>query len=138
MPAGALVTRPLPVRLTARVNESRAKVAVQVRSVDMVTGTLADALVQPAPLHPVKDDPGLACATSVTTVLASSCTGPAVVQPTPQPISPGGLVAIVPLPSPALPTESPWSVPAGATTATSCRRSAVASKGPPRTCSRTV
>src|SRR5262245_44059154 len=138
MPGGALVTRPLPLLLTMSVNESRAKVAVQVRSLDIVTDTLVNALVQPAPLQSVNDDPGLVCATSVTTVFASSCTGPAAVQPTPQPISPGGLVTIVPAPSPTFWTVSPRSVPVALTTVTSWRRSAVSSNGPPVTRSRTV
>ena len=69
MPAGTLVTDPvpLPAVLTLNVCVSKFSVAVTIRAAFIVT-TQVSVPVQPSPLQPLKIDPVLAVAVNVTTV----------------------------------------------------------------------
>src|SRR5436190_736268 len=102
IPAGALVTVPLPVPagVTVRVEVCTVKVAVTVVPAESVT-THVPAPEQPPPLQPVKVEPAAGVAVSVTAVPLAKLA----VQVAPQLIPTGALVT-VPLPVPALLTVS--------------------------------
>src|SRR6266581_4777681 len=108
IPAGALVTVPLPVPagVTVRVKLCRVKVAVTVVAAESVTvqGPVPE---QPPPLQPVKVEPATGVAVNVTAVPLAKLAE----QVAPQLIPTGALVT-VPLPVPALLTVSVnvWSV----------------------------
>src|SRR5205809_7819545 len=97
MPAGALVTVPLPVPagVTVRVEVCTVKVAVTVVAAESVT-THVPAPEQLPPLQPVKVEPAAGVAVSVTAVPLAKLA----VQVAPQLIPTGALVT-VPLPVPA-------------------------------------
>jgi len=102
MPAGTLVTAPLPPPdlVTVRAKDDCMKVAVTEVGAFIVALQVA-APVQPQPLQPVKVEPAPGAAVSVTTV-------PGVKEAehvAPQEI-PAGLLVTVPLPAPALETVS--------------------------------
>jgi len=100
MPAGLLVTVPLPVPVLDTVNAYAfsAKLAVTDLAASIVT-MQAPVPEQPLPLQPVKVEPVAAEALSVTTVLVAYASE----QPEPQSMPTGSLVT-VPLPVPALET----------------------------------
>src|SRR5207247_1428873 len=102
MPAGALVTVPLPVPagVTVRVKLCTVKVAVTVVAAESVT-THVPAPEQPPPLQPVKVEPAAGVAVNVTAVPLVKLAE----QVRPQLIPTGALVT-VPLPAPALLTVS--------------------------------
>src|SRR5437588_2390163 len=102
MPAGTLVTAPLPPPdlVTVRAKDDCMKVAVTEVAAFIVT-LQVPVPVQPPPLQPVKVEPAPGAAVSVTTV-------PGVKEAehvAPQEI-PAGLLVTVPLPAPALETVS--------------------------------
>src|SRR2546422_897320 len=98
IPAGALVTVPLPVPalLTVSAKVGRAKVAVTVVAALRVT-VQVPVPEQPPPLQPVKVEPAAGVAVSGTTVPLGKLAG----QVTPQ-VIPAGALVTVPLPVPAL------------------------------------
>src|SRR5207247_4051350 len=100
IPAGALVTVPLPVPalLTVSAKLGRAKVAVTVVAAKTVT-VQAPVPEQPPPLQPLKVEPAAAVAVSVTAVPL----GKLAEQVAPQ-LIPAGELVTVPLPVPALET----------------------------------
>src|SRR5207244_10326016 len=102
IPAGALVTVPLPVPagVTVRVEVCTVKVAVTVVAAESVT-THVPAPEQPPPLQPVKVEPAAGVAVSVTAVPLAKLA----VQVAPQVIPTGALVTVA-LPVPALLTVS--------------------------------
>src|SRR5205823_3595817 len=102
IPAGALVTVPLPVPagVTVRVKVCTVKVAVTVVAADSVT-THAPAPEQPPPLQPLKVEPAAGAAVSVTAVPLAKLAE----QVAPQ-VMPAGLLVTVPAPVPALETVS--------------------------------
>src|SRR5262245_65687593 len=91
MPAGALVTVPLPAPalLTVRAKLGTSKVAVTVVAADSIT-LQVPVPVQPPPLHPVKVEPVASEAVNVTTVPLAKLA----VQLVPQVIPAGALVTI--------------------------------------------
>jgi len=94
MPAGMLVTVPLPLSLTARVNEGEVfcvKVARTLSAAFIVT--LQAPLPPHAPLHPLKFQPNAGVAVRVTGVPAAKLA----LQLAPQSM-PAGALATVPLP----------------------------------------
>src|SRR3989454_6605042 len=97
MPAGELVTVPLPVPalLTVSAKVGRAKVAVTVVAALRVT-VQAPVPEQPPPAQPVKVEPAAAVAVSVTAVPLVKLAE----QVTPQ-LIPAGELVTVPLPAPA-------------------------------------
>src|SRR3989442_3828485 len=102
MPAGELVTVPLPepALLTVSAKLGRLKVAVTVVAAETVT-TQVPVPVQPPPLQPLKADPAAGAAVSVTAVPLVKLAE----QVAPQGMPAGELVT-VPLPVPALLTVS--------------------------------
>src|SRR2546425_5126085 len=98
IPAGALVTVPLPVPagVTVRANVCRVKVAVTVVAAESVS-TQAPVPEHPPPLQPLKVEPAAGVAVSVTTgplpKLAAHVAPPGI---------PTGELVAVPLPGPAL------------------------------------
>ncbi len=100
MPAGELVTVPAPARVTDRVSSGT---NVAMTAVLAFISTVHDSCVpaQAAPLQPANADPEAAAAVSVTNVLVSK----AVEHVAPQ-LTPAGLLVTVPVPAPALLTES--------------------------------
>src|SRR5438552_1416454 len=108
MPAGELVTVPLPVPagVTVRVKVCGVKVAVTVVAAETVT-TQVPVPEQPPPLQPVKVEPAAGVAVSVTAVPLEKLAE----QVAPQ-VIPAGALVTVPLPVPALLTVSVnvWSV----------------------------
>src|SRR2546422_3209271 len=102
MPAGELVTVPLPVPalLTVSARLGRLKVAVTVVAAETVT-VQAPVPEQPPPVQPVKGEPAAAVAVSVTAVPL----GKLAEQVAPQ-VMPAGELVTVPLPVPALLTVS--------------------------------
>src|SRR5438046_6701741 len=102
IPAGALVTVPLPVPagVTVRVKVCSVKVAVTVVAPETVT-THVPVPEHPPPLQPVKVEPAAGVAVSVTAVPLVKLAE----QVTPQLIPTGALVT-VPLPVPALDRKS--------------------------------
>jgi len=102
MPAGELVTVPLPVPagVTVRVKLCRVKVAVTVVAAETVT-THDPAPEQPPPAQPVKVEPAAAVAVNVTAVPLAKLAE----QVAPQ-LIPAGELVTVPLPVPALLTVS--------------------------------
>src|SRR5436309_2657833 len=102
MPAGALVTVPLPVPagVTVRVKLCRVKVAVTVVAAETVT-THDPVPEQPPPLQPVKVEPAAGVAVNVTAVPLAKLAE----QLAPQ-LIPAGELVTVPLPVPALLTVS--------------------------------
>src|SRR5207249_577708 len=102
IPAGELVTVPLPVPalLTVSAKLGRAKVAVTVVAAETVT-VQAPVPEQPPPLQPLKVEPAAAVAVSVTAVPL----GKLAEQVAPQ-LIPAGELVTAPLPAPALLTVS--------------------------------
>ena len=102
MPAGLLVTAPLPVPALATVSCAgrSVNVAVTERATSRVTVQVADEPAQ-APLQPVKLEPAAATAVSVT--LAPFAKSSSQVAPH---TMPAGLLVTEPLPVPALATVS--------------------------------
>src|SRR2546425_7020 len=102
MPAGALVTVPLPAPdlVTVRAKDDWMKVAVTEVAAVIVT-VHVPVPVQPPPLQPVKVEPAAGAAVRVTTVPGVK----EVEHVAPQEI-PAGLLVTVPLPAPALETVS--------------------------------
>ncbi len=98
IPAGALVTVPLPVpaAVTVSVKVWSVKVAVTVVAAETVT-THDPVPVQPPPLQPLKIEPAAGVAVSVTAVPLVKLTE----QVAPQ-VMPDGLLVTVPVPVPAL------------------------------------
>src|SRR5205809_6063380 len=98
MPAGALVTVPLPVPagVTVRVKLCRVKVAVTVVAAERVT-VQAPVPEHPPPLQPVKVEPAAGAAVSVTAVPLVKLAE----QVAPQ-VIPAGALVTVPLPVPAV------------------------------------
>src|SRR5256886_7592197 len=96
IPAGALVTVPLPgpAGVTVRVKVCSVKVAVTVVAAESVT-THVPVPEQPPPLQPVKVEPAAGVAVSVTTVPLAKLA----VHVAPQ-VIPAGALAAVPLPVP--------------------------------------
>ncbi len=97
IPAGALVTVPLPVPagVTVRANVCRVKVAVTVVAAESVT-TQAPVPEHPPPLQPLKIEPAAGAAVSVTVVPLVKLAE----QVAPQ-VIPAGALVTVPLPVPA-------------------------------------
>jgi len=97
MPAGELVTVPLPVPalLTVSARLGRLKVAVTVVAVESVT-TQVPVPVQPPPLQPVKVEPAAGAAVSVTAVPLAKLAEHVAPQ-----VMPAGELVTVPLPVPA-------------------------------------
>src|SRR3989449_785364 len=97
IPAGALVTVPLPVPagVTVRVKVCGEKVAVTVVAAETVT-VQAPVPVHPPPLQPVKIEPAAGAAASVTPVPLGKVSE----QVAPQ-VIPAGALVTVPLPAPA-------------------------------------
>src|SRR5207249_2477336 len=105
IPAGELVTVPVPALVTVSAKDGKAKVAVTARAALIVRMQVVLAPVQ-LPVQPVKIDPAAGAAVSVTTV-------PVVNEAehvAPQEI-PAGLLVTVPLPAPAMDTVSVEPVP---------------------------
>src|SRR5437762_13524278 len=102
IPAGELVTVPLPVPalLTVRAKLGRLKVAVTVVAAESVS-TQAPVPEHPPPLQPLKVEPAAGVAVSVTTVPLAKLAE----QVAPQ-LIPAGALVTVPLPVPALETGS--------------------------------
>src|SRR6058998_3905639 len=102
MPAGALVTVPLPVPLglTVNVKVCSAKVAVTVVAAPSVTRHVPVPEQLP-PLQPAKVEPAAGAAVSVTAVPLANAAAQVVPQATP-----AGALVTVPLPTPALVTVS--------------------------------
>src|SRR5947209_1703289 len=102
MPAGELVTVPLPVPalLTVRAKVGAVKVAVTVVAAESVT-VQAPVPEQPPPLQPLKVEPAAGAAVSVTAVPLAKLAA----QVAPQ-VMPAGLLVTVPAPVPALGTVS--------------------------------
>src|SRR5436309_2671942 len=100
IPAGALVTVPLPVPagVTVRVKVCSVKVAVTVVAPETVT-THVPVPEHPPPLQPVKVEPAAGAAVSVTAVPLVKLAE----QVTPQ-VIPAGVLVTVPMPVPALET----------------------------------
>lgn len=99
MPDGLLVTAPLPDPAMLMVSmwvgiASRLKVAVQLRSADIVT---LPSMQSASPVQPAKVDPGIAVGVSVTAWPPAN----AVTQVKPQ-LMPFGTLVTLPLPVPAL------------------------------------
>src|SRR3989449_11559676 len=112
MPAGALVTVPLPVPAleTVSAKVGRVKVAVTVVAAETVT-THAPVPEQPAPLQPPKVEPAAGAAVSATAVPLVKLAA----QVAPQVMPAGGLVT-APAPGPPFGTGSRkgWGVKGGA------------------------
>src|SRR5881409_20260 len=111
MPAGALVTVPLPVPLglTVNVKVCSAKVAVTVVAAPSVTEQVP-VPAQPPPLQPVKVEPAAGAAVSVTAVPLANVAE----QVVPHEIPAGALVTVHPRVSPAArpaPPRSPAATP---------------------------
>src|SRR5213080_4433646 len=102
MPAGELVTVPLPVPagVTVRVKVCGVKVAVTVVAPETVT-VQAPVPVQPAPLQPLKAEPAAGVAVSVTAVPLAKLAA----QVAPQ-VMPAGALVTVPVPVPPFETVS--------------------------------
>src|SRR5437773_6450261 len=102
MPAGALVTVPLPAPalLTVSVKDCRAKVAVTVCAAFTVTVQVA-VPEQPPPLQPAKVEPATGAAVKVTEVPLAN----AAAQVAPH-ATPAGALVTLPVPAPALLTVS--------------------------------
>ncbi len=100
IPAGELVTVPLPVPawLTVSAKLGRLKVAVTVVAAEIVA-TQVPVPVHPPPLQPVKIEPAAGAAASVTAVPVVKLAE----QVTPQ-VIPAGVLVTVPMPVPALET----------------------------------
>ena len=100
IPAGALVTVPLPVPagVTVRVKVCSVKVAVTVVAPETVT-THVPVPEHPPPLQPVKVEPAAGVAVSVTAVPLAKLAE----QVAPQ-VIPAGLLVTAPAPAPALET----------------------------------
>jgi hypothetical protein len=97
IPAGLLVTVPLPVPAFAMVNVLGAavlNVAVQLRLADSVT---LPSLQSASPVQPANVDPAVGVAVNVTTCPTANCPLHVVPQ-----LIPAGLLVIEPVPSPAL------------------------------------
>src|SRR6266403_296346 len=102
MPAGALVTVPLPAPVLLTVSEKLWSAKVAVTDVAALTVTVqVPAPAQPLPLQPVKVDPAAGVAVSVTTVPVVK-----VVEQVGSQAIPAGALVTAPLPVPALVTES--------------------------------
>src|SRR5439155_19263290 len=100
MPAGALVTVPIPVPLGTTVTAKLCTAKVAVTVVAAVTVTTQESVpAQVSPLQPVKTDPTAGVAVSVTTVPLTKLA----VQVGPQSM-PAGVLDTVPAPVPALET----------------------------------
>src|SRR6266850_7627230 len=102
MPAGALVTVPLPAPalVTVSAKDDCMKVAVTEAAAVIVT-TQVPVPVQPPPLQPVKVEPAAGAAVSVTIVPVVNDAEQVVPQ-----AMPAGVLVTVPLPAPALETVS--------------------------------
>jgi hypothetical protein len=103
MPAGELVTVPVPVPalVTVSVKDACMKVAVTDVAAVTVTAQVPVPVGQPPPLQPVKMDPAAGAAVRVTTVPVVTV----VEQVVPQ-LIPAGELVTVPVPAPALVTVS--------------------------------
>src|SRR5207249_3856476 len=96
MPAGALVTVPIPAPLGMSVTAKLCTAKVAVTVVAAVTVTTQESVpVHAPPLQPVKTDPAAGAAVSATTVPLTKLA----VQVTPQSI-PAGVLVTVPVPVP--------------------------------------
>ena len=100
IPAGELVTVPLPALVTVSAKDDCMKVAVTEVAAFIVTEQVP-VPEQPPPLQPVKVDPAAGMAVNVTAVPL----GKAAEQVAPQE-RPAGVLVTVPVPAPAVPTVS--------------------------------
>ncbi len=98
IPAGELVTVPLPV--PALVTERPKVWSVNVAVQDVTAVIVTDPVLHPVPVHPAKTEPAAAVAVRVTTVPLVRLDEQAVPQ-----LMPAGELVIVPVPVPVLRTE---------------------------------